>query len=126
MRLFTIRKDGGSESRVTGYFLVEIKSLFSIVLLRFDPGTRPAYHTHAFNTWSWRIKGRLVEREMGHGPIAGRSLPRLIYTPRSMFHQVESLGTSWVLSFRGPWKRHWCEYTEGKTNVLAHGRKVVL
>lgn len=34
----TKRKDGGDKSSVVGYFLIAIKPLFSIVLLRFDVG----------------------------------------------------------------------------------------
>jgi len=47
MRLFQKAKDGGPESPVDGYFLIEIKSLFSIALLKFNNGGRENYHTHA-------------------------------------------------------------------------------
>ena len=49
MRLFFKSKDGGPDSSVTGYWLIESKKLFSIVLLKFDGRSREAYHTHAFN-----------------------------------------------------------------------------
>ena len=49
MKLFKYMKDGGPESTVWGYFLIEIKSLFTIVLLHFKNGSREAYHNHAFN-----------------------------------------------------------------------------
>ena len=36
MRFMNWEKDGGYESTVTGLYIVEIKKLFSIVLLKFD------------------------------------------------------------------------------------------
>jgi len=56
-------KDGGAQSTVWGYFL-ECKKLASVVLLRFEPGSREAYHSHAFESWSLLIKGQLVEKHL--------------------------------------------------------------
>lgn len=61
MKFLYYGKNGGPESRVWGYFLIEIKSLFSIVLLRFENGSRDAYHTHAFHCFSWLLRGHLTE-----------------------------------------------------------------
>lgn len=138
MKFFALRKDGGPESRVTGFFIAEIKSLFSIVLLRFDTGSREAYHSHAFNALSWVLRGKLVEYYFDPAApktwvqiaqdriVYGRSI-RPVLTPRSRCHKVVSLGTTWVLSFRGPWAREWKEY-DPKAQVwttLTNGRKVV-
>ena len=62
MKLFFKSKDGGQESNVTGYWLIESKRFFSIVVLRFDKGSREAFHNHAFNAVSWVLKGHLMER----------------------------------------------------------------
>lgn len=127
MKFLKKLKDGGPESRVTGYFLVEIKSLFSIVLLKFEDGSRDAYHSHAFNAVSWLLSGELREMNI-HGYRITRYWPSFkpILTPREMFHKVTSIGTSWVLSFRGPWSETWQEYVPDKGDVtLTHGRKVV-
>jgi hypothetical protein len=130
MKLFRWLKDGGPESRVHGLFLVEIKSLFSVVLLRFSHGTRDAYHSHAFNAVSWLLRGRLVETyriEHGTAKVTHRPSWRPIWTPRERLHQVRSEGTSWVLSFRGPWSASWREYLPGKGYeiTLTHGRRVI-
>lgn len=126
MKILSYCKDGGPESTVSGFFFVEIKSWFSVVLLVFQNGSRPAYHSHAFNCYSWLLKGTLVERL-----LKGKTN---VYTPsifgfptyRSTFHQVESLGKSYVLSFRGPWAKDWKEYVpeEQKYVTLTHGRVV--
>jgi hypothetical protein len=127
MKLFYKGKDGGDESLVTGYWLIEIKSLFSIVLLRFDNGTREAFHSHAFNCFSWVLSGCLVEYHIDqrlpefHNPSC---LPFCTY--RTTFHKVASLGRSWVLSFRGPWAKTWEESIDGRRRLLSHGRVVVM
>lgn len=124
MRLFFKRKDGGSESRVTGYWLIEWKYLFSIVLLKFEDGTRDAYHSHAFNSISWLLSGCLYEVELnGRDHLHTPSLLFPIITRRTTFHKVRSFDTSWVLSFRGPWNSTWTEYSADGEVELTHGRK---
>ncbi len=130
MKILAKAKDGGPESTVTGYWLLEIKWLFSIVLLRFAPGTRESYHSHAFNAISWLLRGWLVEEPldcMEPRMVYGASW-RPVITRRTRFHRVraEARG-AWVLSFRGPWAKTWEEWnpvTERRT-VLAHGRKEI-
>jgi hypothetical protein len=129
MKILSLSKDGGPESTVWAYWLCEFKSLFSVVLLRFDNGTRDAYHSHAFDAVSWVLRGRLVEICIGCQTPGIRTYTphvRPIVTRRDTFHMVRSVGRTWVLSFRGPWVDRWREYTiEGGTRTLTHGRKVV-
>lgn len=133
MKFFKLASDGGKDSGVVGFFLVEIKSLFSIVILRFNNGTREAFHSHAFNALTWFLKGNVKEHRISPSDptqeetkIFGPSLkPK--YTPRENHHKVESLGTSWAISFRGPWVDTWKEFrpTLGKFITLTHGRQIV-
>lgn len=131
MRFFFKGKDGGPDSTVTGYWLVEIKSLFSIVLLRFDGESREAYHTHAFNSFSWLLKGALFEKFQSDKK-SNLYLPSLVpfVTTRNDFHMVSALPryakTAWVLSFRGPWAKNWMEYipAEDQYKTLSKGRVV--
>ena len=134
MKWFFKGKDGGPESNVTGYWLFESKSFGSIVLLRFDEGSREAYHNHAFNAISWVLKGWLDEHvkvtEGGDEFVEWVELKpsfKPIYTPRERMHKVYGMEKrTWVLSFRGPWVKTWKElFSSGKTVTLAHGRKVV-
>lgn len=127
MKLFSYAKDGGPESTVWGFWLIEIKSLFSIALLVFEDGSRDAFHSHAFNCFSWIISGFLREEHRSgdvevHVPSVFPFLTR-----RSTFHKVTSLGRTYVLTFRGPWSDTWDEYipSENRDVVLTHGRRVV-
>jgi hypothetical protein len=129
VKLFSYGKDGGPNSTVWGYWLIEWKSLFSIALLCFENGSREAYHSHAFNAISWLLKGRLFEMEVSDvdnfpyqaGTIYTPSLWPIV-TPRKKFHKVRSTGRSWVLTFRGPWNDTWQEHIDGEEIILTHGR----
>ncbi len=121
------RKDGGPESTVWGYWLVELKWLFSIVLLRFDGRSREAFHTHAFNSISWVLRGQLVEHHLDGRVEVHQAGWRPVITHRTTFHQVDSEGQSWVLSFRGPWRSTWREFVPEQNEVLTltNGRRVL-
>lgn len=133
MKLLHVGKDGGPESNVTGYWLIEWKRLFSIALLRFSNGTRDSFHSHAFNSVSWLLSGELEEQTLREDDAPHYDVqfhnPSLlpIITRRSHFHRVKSWGTSWVLTFRGPWAKEWKEFDPGASveSVLANGRRVV-
>ena len=133
MKFFKKMKDGGTESTVTGYWLIEWKRLFSIVLIKFEGESRDAYHEHAFNCVNWLLKGKLFEQRL---PDLEKQKSWLRFTKwyhpswrpfiirREHMHKVDSIGTSWVLSFRGPWAKTWREYlpNEDRTRTLGHGR----
>ena len=127
MKLFRKAKDGGPKSTVTGYWLIEWKRLFSVVLLRFDHGSRDEYHDHAFNSLNWVIRGSVLQQIIGGAKRV--FLPSFwpILTRRSTFHRVISEGTTWVFSIRGPWRDTWHEYDPltRKYTTLTHGRREV-
>lgn len=137
MKFLTKRTDGGSDSNVMGYWLIEWKSLFSIALLRFSEGSREAYHNHAFNSISWVLKGHIQETRLETNPLV-RMLKTFwrtdfkpsfkpIITTRDNMHKVYGIApVTWVLTFRGPWDKTWKErFNNGDEVTLTHGRKVV-
>lgn len=143
MKLFKYGKDGGPDSVVSGYWLIEIKSLFSIALLCFENGSRDAFHNHAFNSISWVLSGKLEEIHL-HTKIlkwAGMGSSNIslhhvdihkpsfwpVITKRDTFHRVSSVGRTWVLTFRGPWKKQWNEFNPATDvyTTLENGRKIV-
>lgn len=126
MRLMYWGKDGGPDSTVWGFWPIEIKSLFSVALLKFENGTRECFHTHAFNAISWVLKGELYECFLNQrkGPIHRPSW-KPILTKRTDFHKVISFGRTWVLTFRGPWVDTWFEFANNRKTTLTHGRKII-
>ena len=127
MKLFSFAKDGGEHSVVWGFWIVEIKTILSILLLCFEDGSREAYHSHAFNSVSWVLKGSLKEVMLDGSVLHHRPSIRPIITKRDTFHKVYSSGRTWVFSFRGVWKPMWKEYLPDTKEIviLTHGRKVV-
>lgn len=127
MKFFKHMKDGGPESKSSGLFLIEIKHLFSIVILRFDHGSREAFHNHAFGAVSWLLKGRLHEYVINGSYVEYTPSLKPIITSRSRFHKVSSEGVSWALTFRGPWKKQWNEFLPETMEkiTLQSGREIV-
>lgn len=125
-RFFYTKPDGGLESGVTGYFLVEWKPFFSIGLLHFKKGSREAFHSHAFNAVTFWLKGSVTEVKFPTRDRASFSAglkPK--YTPRENFHKVIAHDDTYALTFRGPWLDYWYEFKQGNHLILTHGRKVI-
>jgi len=126
MKVLSTSKDGGDESHVWAHWLVEWKSMFSIVLLRFEDGSREAFHDHAFNCFSWILKGKLKEKFLNGEVKYHTPSFKPFITTKDDFHKVSSEGRSWALSFRGPWSDTWSEVDEaGKAIKLTHGRVIL-
>ena len=120
-------KDGGPESKVWMWG-VESKRLGSICLLKFDRGSREAYHTHAFDAVSWVLSGHLYEQFFNSDKTNqyGRSF-KPVFTGRQTFHKVTGIAPkTWVLSFRGPWVDKWMEFNNNGMQQLTHGREQVV
>lgn len=124
-RFFYKKFDGGKESGVTGYFLIEWKVLFSIGLLHFKKGSREAYHTHSFNALSWFFKGNVTEEHFSGEKKYFKASIKPKYTPRTCFHKIFARVDTWCFTIREPWKDEWFEYRqkEQKLVKLTHGRK---
>ena len=126
MKLFNKSPDGGKDSGVTAYMLVEMKGVCSIGLLHFNKGSREAFHSHAFNAVTWWLTGSVTE--LYHQSLTEKSfLPSLKpkYTPRDCFHKITAHKNTWALTFRGPWSKQEQEFKDNKIINLTHGRKKV-
>ena len=127
-RFFYKKPDGGKNSGVTAYFLLEWKILFSVGLLHFNPGTREAFHSHAFNAITWWLKGSVTElypNGLPWGKLFQASFKPKI-TPRTCVHKIMAHESTWALTFRGPWKDTWQEIRPEGLVTLTHGRVQVM
>jgi hypothetical protein len=124
-RLLFIAPDGGKDSGVQAFFIIEWKAVFSIAILRFNKGSREAYHNHAFHALTWWLKGKVTEQKIT-GELKEYT-PSFIpkFTSRSNFHKVNAHKTTYALTIRGPWKDTWEEYRKGMLITLTHGRKEI-
>ena len=117
-------KDGGPLSRVWMYG-IEFKRFGTLALLKFEDGSREAYHDHAFNSVSLVLSGCLVEARLfdGEPPVHTTfRRGRIVFTSRKNLHRVYSVGRSWVLTVRGPWAKEWHEFIDGRLITLRWGR----
>lgn len=131
MRFFQKVKDGGPNSPVDAYVLIEIKNLFSIMFLKFNKGEREQFHTHAFHAWTWFLGGEATEERLyEEGSVVTtfyrRSwLPK--FTSKGNNHRVIALKDSWCFTLRGPWQEAWTEhdFVKKEKTTFTHGRKVL-
>jgi len=108
MKLLTVTKDGGDESTVWAYWLVELKRWFSIALLCFENGSRDAFHTHAFRCVSFVLWGKLPEQHRDGRVIEYTPGVCPVFTRRETFHKVVSLAiAAWYNSAVSPAYKAW-------------------
>lgn len=124
-RFFYTKPDGGQGSGVTGYFLVEWKSLFSVGILHFKKGSREAFHSHAFNAVTFWLKGKVTEVKYSGATRDFSAGLKPKYTSRKNTHKVVAHEDTYALTIRGPWVDYWNEYKNKKRIILTHGRVVV-
>ena len=128
MRFMQRAPDGGKKSGVTGFFIIEIKWLFSIVLLKFNTGSRECHHSHAFHALTFWLKGHVLEDRLDTDKrtvYVGPSLwPK--WTPKRNIHRIIARRPTYALCFRGPWGKGWCEYNKATREIIeyTHGRVV--
>lgn len=126
MKIARVAKDGGPKSSVTGFFLVELKKLFSVVFLKFNTDEREVYHSHAFNALTWVLWGELIEERKLTDATSemNRFRPSFKpkFTPRSNIHRVHTEKPTYVLTLRGPWSKFWIEDRPEGRVTLTHGR----
>ena len=126
IKLFHKSYDGGEDSGVTGYWLIEWKEGFSINLLKFSKGSREAFHSHAFDALTWWLKGEVREEFLnGNNPITWKPSVKPKFTPKQNFHKIIGVKDSWAFCIRGKWDETWQESKGGETYTLTHGRKKV-
>jgi len=124
MKLLTKSPDGGKDSGVTAYFLFESKRFGSIAILRFDKGTREAFHSHAFNALTWWLKGSVTEEHVDGSSVRWYPSIKPKLTKKDCFHKIIADEVTWAFTVRGPWQDTWLEYKNSKTITLTHGRIV--
>lgn len=126
MKIIESAPDGGKESGVKAYFLIEWKKGFSVAILKFNKGTREAFHSHAFNALTWWIKGEALETLYpSNQEIIWSPSFKPKFTPRGNTHKITAKETTWALTIRGPWVDKWIEVKNNEKIVLTHGRKVI-
>lgn len=125
MKILSKAPDGGKESGVSAYYLFESKRFGSVALLRFNKGSREAFHSHAFNALTWWLHGSVTEEHLTGETKRWYPSFKPKFTGVNCFHKIIADETTWAFTIRGPWKKTWQESRNGEKITLTHGRKVV-
>lgn len=115
----------GSIKRFT---IIEIKYLGGIIVNIFNTRNQDRFHSHAFNAWSWMIKGHYYEDVIVDGKeIVTKKIEKSRYIPRNHIHKItKSSHNAMSITFEGPWESVWNEYfDDGRIKTYSWGRKVI-
>lgn len=90
--------------------------------MKFNKGTREAYHKHVFDALTWWLWGSVIEHVFNENNEDNNKVEKINwcpwilpkYTPCDNLHKIEALETSYAISFRGPWKDTWYELKQIK------------
>lgn len=126
------------EGDLRRFVLFECKYLFSIYINVWNVIAHDRFHTHAFSSFSFFLKGWYNEEELVELPwLPGKhaivhhrySAPFVRFIPRTNNHRMlKSSRNAVTVTIAGPWDRMWSESTvrqPHETRVLGWGRKVI-
>lgn len=100
------RIDLGEQS-VTELTILEYKKWFSIKLFNFhkSEGVQDRFHTHAFNAYSFLLKGDYIEEVLEDNKIVKclRSRSKVLFIPKDSYHRITRSKGCVTLLVTGPW-----------------------
>lgn len=100
------RIDLGEQS-VTELTILEYKKWFSIKLFNFhkSEGVQDRFHTHAFNAYSFLLKGDYTEEVLEDNKIVKclRSRSKALFIPKDSYHRITRSKGCVTLLVTGPW-----------------------
>ena len=100
------RIDLGEQS-VTELTILEYKKWFSIKLFNFhkSEGVQDRFHTHAFNAYSFLLKGDYTEEVLEDNKIVKclRRRSKVLFIPKDSYHRITRSKGCVTLLITGPW-----------------------
>lgn len=125
---------GLGAQNVTELTILEYKKLFSIKLFKFHKtdGKQDRFHTHAFNAYSFLLKGNYIEEVLDGDVIKKlpRNRSRVLFIPKDSFHRITKSTNCTTILITGPWGKTFKELTDVgggmyKETECGEGRKVL-
>ena len=119
------------EGHITQHNIFENKKFGGIWIYNWQTIKQNRFHTHAFSSYAFLLRGSYTEEVIHNGKIEQRTVnqrfkPR--YLPKNYTHRIlKAEPHTWTIVFFGKWIPHWWEYfADTKTWVkYSWGRKVV-
>lgn len=107
------------------YTLFEHKKIGGIWIYNWKTIEQNRFHTHAFSSLAFLLRGEYIEEVIRNGKIEKRVVnqrfkPR--YLPKNYTHRIlEAKPKTWTIVFFGPWIPYWWEYFEDTDTWVKYG-----
>lgn len=121
------------KGHIVQYTLFESKLFGGIWLYNWKTIEQNRFHTHAFNSYAFLLRGYYVEEtlddqgnNLGKRTVNQRFKPRFL--PKHYCHRIlEARPKTWTIVFFGKWDKHWWEFFEETETWVKYGwgRKVI-
>lgn len=107
------------EQLVSELTILEYKKWFSLKLFYFHKteGAQDRFHTHAFNAYSFLIKGDYIEEVIEDNKIKKikRSRKKLLFIPKDTYHRITKSEGCYTVLLTGRWGSRFKELRETST-----------
>jgi hypothetical protein len=131
MIIFKKKRVELGEGYIIQYTLFENKYFGGIWLYNWKTILQNRFHTHAFSSYAFLLRGSYTEEVIVDGKIETRVVNQWLkprYLPQNYCHKIlKAEPKTWTIVFFGKWMPFWWEYFQDtKTWVkYAWGRKVI-
>ncbi len=131
MIIFKKKRVELGEGYIIQYTLFESKYFGGIWLYNWKTILQNRFHTHAFSSYAFLLRGSYTEEVIINGKIETRVVNQWLkprYLPQNYCHKIlKAEPKTWTIVFFGKWMPYWWEYFQDtKTWVkYAWGRKVI-
>lgn len=122
------------------FTIIEIKYLFGIIVNIFNTDNQDRFHSHAFNAFSWMIRGYYYEEVIvsetdpsKYHPywlgvsVITKKIEKSRFIPKNYIHKITKSSPNAIsITFEGPWDKNWNEFfDDGRIKHYSWGRKVL-
>lgn len=109
------------------FTIFEIKYVCGIIVNIFNTTNQDRFHSHAFNAFSWMLRGHYFEEVIEDGAVVTKKIEKSRFIPRNYIHKItQSTPNAMSITFEGPWESTWNEYFDtGRVKAYSWGRKVL-
>jgi hypothetical protein len=113
------------------FTIFEHKRIGGIWIYNWKTIEQNRFHTHAFSSYAFLLRGEYVEEVIHDGKIEKRVVNQWLkprHLPKNYTHRIlEAKPKTWTIVFFGPWISHWWEYFDDTKTWIKYGwgRKVL-
>ena len=131
MKLFKRKRIELGEGHIIQYTIFESKYLGGIWIYNWKTILQNRFHTHAFNSYAFLLRGEYTEEVIENGEVKTKVVNQLFkprFLPKNYCHRIlEAKPKTWTIVFFGKWIPHWYEYFQDTKTWVKYGwgRKVV-